>query len=139
MHIQYEIHARLPGPFNSLVNSPEALIRIIQPHIVLVCEQLVMEWDAYGIATYAFQEFEILNSNIIILKKLPPFGNEIRSYHFTQHLIDETSRIGASEVEHIAFRIQPVAKVCTFDKKDRAVRRYKFRTLNCHEFYFFRG
>ena len=130
VHIEDEIQVGFTAPVYKAIHTGKSVLIDRQSHIVLVCKQFVMERKANGIGSRTLDETDILTGHVIILECFPEFGSKVRSHQLAEHLVDETSRIGLVELEHITFRIQPVAQVGSHNEKLRAVRFYQVRSLN---------
>ena len=69
-------------------------------------------------------------SDVVILECFPEFGGVVRSYQLAEHLMDETRGVGFAESEHIAFRIQPISQIGSFDEEFASVRTDKVLSVN---------
>ena len=57
----------------------------------------------------------------MVFESLPEHSGEIRTSQLADHSVDHPLAVGFLEVEHIAFRIEPVAQVGTHDVEFAAI------------------
>ena len=80
-------------------------------HIVLIGEEFVVEGQTDSVGTLRGNEVDISTGDIVIFELLPELCGEIRAYSLFEEQVNHPGRVGASETEHVAFRIQPVTEV----------------------------
>ena len=133
VHIENDIEAVLAAPADGIVKPLEAVLSGSQSHIVLVCEELVVERNTDGVGSCRSDELNVLFSHIIVLEHLPELCSKVRAYHFTEHLVNQSCGICLLEAEHIALRIKPVAEICSLDEELGSVRSHKVLSVDPDE------
>ena len=117
VHIENDIETVLATPADGIVKPLEAVLGGSQSHIVLVCEELVVERDTDGVSPCRSYELNVLFCHIVVLEHLPELCSKVRTDHFTEHLVNKSCGIGLLKAEHIALRIQPVAEIGSLDEE----------------------
>ena len=121
VHIQDKVKICFTTPVYERIYTGKSILIDRQTHIIFVRKQFIMERQADGIGTRILDELYIFARHIIILECLPEVGCKVRTHQLTEHLVDEASRIGFIEPEHIALRIQPVTQIRAHDEELRAI------------------
>ena len=122
MHVKYYIETMRTAPADHVIQSLETILIRRQTHIILVCEEFVVEWYTDGIRSLGSDELDILLGHIVVLEHLPELCSKVRADHLLEHLVDHPCRVGLLETEHISLRIKPVTEVCSLDEKGITVR-----------------
>lgn len=130
VHVQNQMQAVFAAPFYGLVHHAESLSFIVLAHIIFACEEFVVERQADGVGTCACDVGDIILGDIMVLESLPERSGEIRTSQLADHSVDHPLAVGFLEVEHIAFRIEPVAQVGTYDVEFAAIWLYKILALH---------
>ena len=133
VHIEDDIETIFTAPADGIVKPFKAILIGSQSHIVLVCEELVVEWDTDGVGSCRSDELNVLFSHIVVLEHLPELCSKVRTDHFTEHLVYKSCGICLLEAEHIALRIKPVAEICSLDEELGSVRSHKVLSVDPDE------
>ena len=133
VHVQNQIQTIGLTPRDHRVDTLIAILLARLSHVVLIGEQLVVEWQSDGVCPLMGNEVDILACHVVILELLPELGCSIRPHGLFHHEVDHPRRVGTSETEHIPLRVQPVAQIGALNQEFLTVRFDEVVPLDSHK------
>ena len=111
VHIENQVQVVGLTPAHHRVNTLITVFLTNLSHIVFIGEELIVKGQTDGVGALLGNKVDIGLGHVVVLELLPELCCKVRTYSLFEQQVDHPGRVGTSESEHIAFRIQPVAQI----------------------------